>query len=64
MGVAFCAITGQVTFDYGSDGSNLRLDDQVFRDFPSVEIYQFAGTRTITHLNRAEGNPLSLCALR
>jgi hypothetical protein len=64
MGVTPCAITGQVAFDYGAEGTGLRLEDKVFRDFPSTEIYQFAGTRTITHENRVEGNPLELCALR
>lgn len=64
FGVAPCAITGQVTFDLGEDGSRLRLEDKVFRDFPSLEIYQFAGGRQITHENRPEGNSAELCALR
>jgi hypothetical protein len=64
MGISPCAITGQATFDYGAEGTGLRLEDKVFRNFPSTEIYQFAGTRTITHENRVEGNPLDLCALR
>jgi RHS repeat-associated protein len=64
LGVKPCGITGQVTFDLGGEGSSLRLEDKVFRDFPSIEVYQFAGGRTITHENRTEGNPLEICALR